>query len=443
MKKTLYFIIILLTILSSGKILLAQSVKISGEMRARYEYRHGYKTIIPDVFKPANFVSQRTRLNAFYESKIFKFGLVLQNVRVWGDVPQLNINDINGLSVHQAWGEVFLNKNLSIKLGRQEISYDDQRIFGAVNWTQQARSHDAAIIKFRPEKKYKLDIGFAFNAMKESLFETFYTVNNYRTFQYLWYHKDLNRLGVSFLMLNNGMPYFVSSNLGQIEKQAYSQTIGTRLTYNAEQLKFNSAFYYQGGKNKFNKSLSAFYFSANISYNLPIGLSLGIGGEYLSGTDSRNQKDSTLFDRSFKPLYGTNHKFNGWLDYFYVGTYMYNNGMIDFNMPIIQKYKNLTFKLIPHYFLAAAPVAVEQTTGQWIHYNNKLGTEIDFSMTYSLSKNMSISAGYSQMIATQTLQVLKGGNYKNTNNWAWIMFSFKPVFYSKTEKTESEKDNSK
>ena len=40
-------------------------------------------------------------------------------------------------------------------------------------------------------------------------------------------------------------------------------------------------------------------------------------------------------------------------------------------------------------------------------------------------------AGYSQMFATETMQVLKGGNYENMNNWAWIQLTFKPTFFSK------------
>jgi hypothetical protein len=46
-------------------------------------------------------------------------------------------------------------------------------------------------------------------------------------------------------------------------------------------------------------------------------------------------------------------------------------------------------------------------------------------------------AGYSQMLATETMQALKyadnatGEFYKNNNNWAWVMLTFKPTFYSK------------
>lgn len=428
MKKFISFLAIVFAVFffSAGD-LYSQSVTLSGEVRPRYEFRHGYKTLFPDGNSAANFISQRTRLNLFYGSKMFKFGLVLQNVHVWGDVPQLNKSDINGTALHQAWGEVIFSKKLAFKIGRQEISYDDQRIFGSVNWAQQARSHDAAIIKYRPNKTTKIDVGIAYNAEGATLYKTDYTVNNYKTFQYAWYHGKFNKAGLSLLFLNNGMAFNESNNSQVV---VYSQTYGGRFTYKSNPLNLNASFYYQGGRNKLDKTLSAGYVSANFSYTLPSAFSFGVGGEYLSGTSSKDQALNHT-DHSFKPLYGTNHKFDGWMDYFYVGSYMYSNGLFDVSLPLTQKINKVTLKLIPHYFIAAAKVSQKQMDGTWKDYKGNLGAEIDFSVNYKFSKNVAISGGYSQMMATQTLQVLKGGNYKNSNNWGWVMVTFKPTFFSK------------
>ena len=441
MKKFLYPLVFLFAIFFTGGDVIAQSVTISGEVRPRYEYRHGFRTIMPDGQDAASFISQRTRLNAFYGNSTYRFGLVLQDVRVWGDVRQLNTSDVNGTSIHEAWGEVIFSEKFSIKLGRQEIIYDDHRIFGSVAWAQQARSHDAAIIKYRPSKAHKVDVGLAFNANGETLYKTDYTVNSYRCFQYVWYHGTFDKVGVSFLVLNNGLAYTDDTDTSDIkQKVAYSQTIGPRVTYKGDALSGNAAFYYQGGKNGSNNTTSAMYFSVNASYAVSKTFSVGLGGEYLSGTSSENKANADENDKSFKPLYGTNHKFNGWMDYFYVGSYMFGNGLIDINLPLVLKVKKFTFKLIPHYFMAAATVAVgeKQIDGSttWTDYSSGLGTEIDFAVGYALSKSMVISGGYSQMFATETLQVIKypqnptAEYYKNTNNWAWIMFTFKPTFYS-------------
>jgi hypothetical protein len=61
----------------------------------------------------------------------------------------------------------------------------------------------------------------------------------------------------------------------------------------------------------------------------------------------------------------------------------------------------------------------------------------DFSISYAVARNVNISGGYSQMLATETMQVVKkhenptGNAYKNTNNWGRVMVTFKPTFFSK------------
>jgi hypothetical protein len=58
----------------------AQNVTISGELRPRYEYRHGYRDLMQEGADPANFVSQRTRLNLKYSGELFSVGFSLQYV---------------------------------------------------------------------------------------------------------------------------------------------------------------------------------------------------------------------------------------------------------------------------------------------------------------------------------------------------------------------------
>jgi hypothetical protein len=79
--------------------------------------------------------------------------------------------------------------------------------------------------------------------------------------------------------------------------------------------------------------------------------------------------------------------------------------------------------------MAAATVAQQEEDGTWKDFSSGLGAEIDFTASYTFNKNVVVSAGYSQMMANESMQVLKGGNHKNTNNWAWVMFTFKPTFF--------------
>jgi len=439
MKTFLTYFLALGVFLLLGDDLLAQAVKITAEIRPRYEFRHGFKTPFPDGARPANFVSQRTRLNAYFSNNIFSAYVSLQDVRVWGDVNQLNIQDVNGFGVHEAWGEVNLCDLLSLKVGRQEVVYDDQRIFGAVGWAQQARSHDAMVFKLHIKENHNMDVGIAYSAMGESLTRMDYTNNNYKTMQWLYYHGSFEKSGLSILFLNNGIAYDSDPDPDITdEKISYSQTVGARYNIGIKKIKADAAFYYQGGKNGVNRDLSATYFSANITFQATKVFNVGIGTEYLSGTSSAAQVQVDQTDRSFTPFYGTNHKFNGLMDYFYVGNYAGQNGLVDLYIPLVFKVSKWTFELRPHYFLSAATVSsLDESNQPLADYSNNLGAELDLTISYPISNSVNIAGGYSQMFASETMQVVKypddpgGAYYKNTNNWAWIMITFKPTLFNK------------
>ena len=111
---------------------------LSGEFRPRTERSHGYKSLASADQDASTITAQRTRLNAAYTSEFIKTGLVLQDVRRWGNQPQLVTNEDYAVSVHQAWAEVLFSPEFSLKAGRQELVYDDSRIFGNVGWAHQA-----------------------------------------------------------------------------------------------------------------------------------------------------------------------------------------------------------------------------------------------------------------------------------------------------------------
>ncbi len=402
----------------------AQEFGVTAELRPRYEYRHGFKKPISSSDDAANFVSQRTRLNMKFKDEKYTLFLAIQNVNVWGDVSTLASNSKNGIVFHEAWAEYFINPKISIKLGRQEIIYDDSRIFGNVAWAQQARSHDAMLVKFKTGEKGKLQFGFALNANGETLVAEDYNVSQYKTFQYAWYNTKFNdALGLSALFLNNGMTYH---NTQGDENITYSQTLGARLTFKKGRLSADATSYLQEGRTPLTvgkTDLSAYYVSANVKFKITDMFKVGAGLELLSGND---QDATTTTDNAFKPFYGTNHKFNGWMDYFYVGSHMNSVGLIDINVPISFSKNKFSAALIPHFFSAEGTILNPDTTKADAY----LGTEIDFVVGYKLHKSINLNVGYSQMFATDSMQLIKGGDVNETNNWAWVMVTFKPSLFN-------------
>jgi hypothetical protein len=305
-------------------------------------------------------------------------------------------------------------------LGRQEISYDNERIFGNVDWAQQARSHDALVVIYKPNYKNRFEIGLALNNEDEALFKNDYALNNYKNFQYIWYHTKLSQINLSVLMLNNGFVFEQNTK----QKLAYNQTFGTHATFSNNRLNGDASFYFQTGKID-NTPLNAHNFAANINYEFSKTTKIGLGAEYLSGTDMNSSKNEL---KSFNPWFGTNHKFNGWMDYFYVGNHINSVGLFDMNATFAYSKNKFSAKFIPHLFSATA-IVIDQDGEE---LPKALGTEIDLVLNYKWKEAVGFQAGYSQMFATKTMEILKGGNSDNTNNWAWLMVTIKPSLFKTT-----------
>lgn len=464
---------------------------LDGEVRPRFEYRHGYKAVADSAQDGAASVEQRTRLNFGYKSEGYIFKVTLQDIRVWGSQPQLiqtasqQNNSGAYLSIHEAWGEALMSNKWSLKLGRQEIDYDDARILGNVGWAQQARSHDAAILKFKTEK-FKTDAGVAYNQDASALSKTEASQGSYKAMQYLWLNNKFNNnFSASILFLNLGKEQLNYDSTvvtpSAYYTDNYSQTIGTRLVFNKNKLNIAGAFYYQMGidanrttvlrdvEGEYDKKIEAMNFRVEMAYKITEKVTASAGYEYMSG---QSQTDTSFSYRtvnhSFNPHFGTNHKFNGLMDYFYVGNHINGVGLQDIFFGLKYKTEKFWVAADAHLFSATADVrdkykydkAVADAVAsglpttdinQYPVMNASLGTEIDVSFGFNLSKGVDLQAGYSMMIDTETLAYLKGvkyaGNNVNagqgrtdqTNSWGWVMITFKPKFITGEEKKEEKK----
>lgn len=394
----------------------AQEFEADLQLRPRFEFRNGYKTLLSEEEDPASIVSQRSRLNLNFSEEKLKLKFSVQNVRVWGDVPTLNSSDNNGMQIFEAYGQYSFSEAWSFKAGRQVISYDNQRIFGAVDWAQQARSHDALVFTYKSAEKQQLDLGVAINAEREELVKSPYRLNNYKNLQYAWYHLNFTNSALSFLAMNTGYE-------GNAEDQKVDdlQTFGSYFNFKGERFFGDVAAYAQTGKRN-GLTAEAFYAGANFNYALNSEWMAGLGGEYLSGKDMNDASDKL---KSFEPLFGTNHAFNGYMDYFYVGNHLNSVGLVDAYAKI--NYANGQWKVaaLPHLFFA--PNQIMDSNANKLQ--NYLGTEVDLTASYALHKNLSLGLGYSQMFGSQSLEVLKGGDAGNIQNWAWLMLNFHPVLF--------------
>jgi hypothetical protein len=387
----------------------AQS-SLSGEFRPRTEFNHGYKTLAETDQDWSIPTTQRSRLNAMFEYEIIKTKLTLQDVRYWGGQPQLVSNEDYAVSIHEAWADVELAKSFAIKAGRMELVYDDSRIFGNVGWAQQGRSHDVALLKF--EKDFKIHFGIAHHENSNITDNIYNGPDAYKDLQFIWLNQNWKKNSLSILFLNNGVPVMESETKEVVK---FSQTIGGRYSLGLDKVALATNFYYQGGKHISGKEISAMNFLIEASFKCGVTA----GYEYLSG-NSYDKNDKVY---AFTPFYGTNHKFNGFMDYFYVGNHINSVGLNDIYANYKYSKNKIGFTATLHYFMSAGKIAEDA--------NNGLGTEIDLAFTYKIHSMAALSAGWSTMFASESMEMLKGGSKDAGNHWAYIMLAVTPTFFKK------------
>ena len=108
------------------------------------------------------------------------------------------------------------------------------------------------------------------------------------------------------------------------------------------------------------------------------------------------------------------------MDYFYVGNHMNSVGLNDVYLKYNWSKKKLGINADLHYFASAEKIAEDA--------ENYLSTELDLTFTYKIQEMVSISAGWSTMFASESMELLKGGDFETGNHWAYLMFSFTPAF---------------
>jgi hypothetical protein len=423
-KKILVFVLLLL--FYSININAQHKFELSAEFRPRMEQRHGYRNLAPLDSKSAFFVSERLRLNTFYAYKFMKMYVSLQDYRVWGNEEQ--VKNFGSFGLHEAWVEFNVKDKVEFKLGRQEISYDDNRLLGNLDWAQQARKHDGLVIKVNHNNS-KLHVGASFNQSAEQTIGTVYQLKNYKVLTYAWYNQKLDsgRTNLSVYAVADG----ISTDTAVTHKSPvvyFRFTFGPYVSFKYKHFNGNLGAYLQTGKTINNQKILAFFTYLYGEYTSP-KINVGLGYDYLSG---KNESKSNNNYNAFNTLYPTNHKFYGHMDYFLdIPADTKNGGLQDL-------YARLQYKPKPkgmlgfdaHYFLLANKKLDAINIGQFL--KEPLGFEFDLYGSYMPIDFMTINAGYSFMIATKSMEAIKAGangSRKAYNGWSFIMITIKPSLF--------------
>ena len=400
-------------------------ISIQGELRPRFEYRDGYKRLPDTTTYFAAFVSQRSRIYFNYKSEKIITKISFQDVRVWGDEPMKA--DVPGVALYEAWAELHIYDSLSLKVGKQEISYDNERLFSASNWSQMGSTHNAAMLKYS-KKGLQIDFTGAFNQSTENTFGTNYSAypNNYKTLNILWISKKLtDNIKASVLGVADGY-----------QRDNTTTTVYLRGTYGGileytKPSKFSATVrgFYQDGRLQTGQQISAYYLNADLTYSLTSKFTLWAGMQYVSGNDATDNNNK--FSNAFNTLYGSGHKFSGNMDYFSnISSATKGAGLVDPYLNLIYNFNNkASLRLDMHYFAMQNKYVVNTSV-----IDKHLGEEADLLFSYNFNPEVSLMTGFSMISATKSMEVMCGGNSMYPGAWGFVMLTIKPTFFNSEKK---------
>ena len=399
-----------------GTAMYAQTFELTGEFRFRPEFRNGYKQLPDSNSEAAGFVTQRNRIGLHYKSDKYETQLTLQEGRVWGD--ELLKSSKPTLGILEGWVSMKVADSLKLRMGRQQLSFGNQRLFSNNNWSQTAQEHDAAMLDWKSGNK-QLYFVQAFNQKAENIFGTDYLNNaaeikdNYKTLTVLRYEQKINDFEFSVMGFADG---FQDLN----GKALYVRsTQGAELKYTLDKFIFSGMGYYQMGNNIAGTELAAWFAAFEAQYNAD-KWSAKLGGEIMSGNDVNSEKYE-----QFIPQYASNHTFAGYMDYFTnFATHTGGAGFIDTYLKGTYKLSKVhSLALDYHYF------ATQQSTiTGGAHIDQFLAHEVDLTWKAAFAKDMVLSLGYSVLSGSTTLELLRGGDHTKLAHWAFVMLEFKPTF---------------
>ena len=380
----------------------------------------------------SNFLLGRFRLNVDYERPGIQAHATIQNKAVWGT------SGSNALTLYEGWVKLTARNGLFAQLGRVALSYDDERIIGPNDFSMMALSHDVVRVGYEGHG-HKAHAILAYNQNAQNVYSTTYYKDGsqpYKTMQTLWYHYDVPRfpLGASLLFMNVGLQAGEPDKLNNQPRTEYQQMWGGYMNFHPKRLTLEASYYRQTGQTvnatMYSKKTDAWMGSVLATVNPSDKYGVKVGYDYLSGDNYVPVIYGGLgmvyhdVERGFNPLFGSKFKFYGMMDFFYESAYSngFTPGLQNACIGVFGKPTDkLTCSADYHYLAVATTLA---------DLNRTLGHSIDLQASYQFTKDISLAAGYTFMVGTETMDRLKQGNSSKYARWGWFSLVVSPSLFT-------------
>ena len=196
-------------------------------------------------------------------------------------------------------------------------------------------------------------------------------------------------------------------------------TFGGNLAYKQESLPVSGLLtaYFQTGNNAKGYSMQGKMLAMKVNYRLNKSVDFSLGTDYFSG-DTDGVADGV--QQNFKKLYGADHTFNGYMDYWNSPV---TEGLLDYyGCARLKINKQLSAEAAYHLFYTD-----QSLKNEGIETGNDLGSELDLLLTYKLNKYSTLQAGYCRyFVSSNTLlaKVIPTTTATTSPQWAYVMFTF-------------------
>ena len=369
------------------------------QMRVRSEWRDGYKVAMDSETLGELVTVQRSRMALKGKWKSFDYKLGAQDVRTFGG-PTGETQGTIGIS--EAWWSTSMTNGMRLKVGRQEIKFDNERIVGAVDWSNPGRFLDGVRWDRKKEdpSKGNTTVAVTWDELSE-------------TRRYMVYHRAM--VGKK----NNKLTFLFFDQDSETEPSPQFTTGFTTRFQIGPRAWFATEAYVQYWPDSTSASLS-----------LPDSRKMVIADLGWNGDDGHNwQVGIDLLDEGFAPFLGTNHRHYGWMDQFYVGTTriqgltdlrLRHTGPLNFR-PLDPLGDKVSWGVAAHHFRAQA-------------MGDLLGNELDLWITGNKDGALTWHVGFSVFDATERHIERQGevpaGLWSDAagriQHWGWVSLNFTP-----------------
>lgn len=395
----------------------APTYSISGQIRHRSETDG--KSFVPQS-KAVSFHLLRSRVNILVKPiQDVSVFVQVQDARLFGGGNSaLARGTMDGsakaLDFHQAYFSVnkLFSTPISVKLGRQELVYGNERLIGGVGWSNVGRSFDGAVISYSTD-----DVVFDLFGTKLVGSQTSTASENFRGIYSTLRFFQPHLLDAFALFDDNTSQLLRGVDAGKPKLARY--TLGTYVRGKPNPIDYEFEIAYQGGKTAVNDtsaraSIAAYLLSGSFGYTLDPEKKLRIGVLYtrLSGDD--DPADETA--RTFNTLFATNHKFYGYMDYF--PGIRPDFGLQDVALSLSMNLAaNVGLAIDLHQFSLERDAPIVDATGAKIK-KSSIGQEIDLTVTVKYNANFSFVAGASAFVPDDVMRSVRGSG---TSFWSYLM----------------------